>query len=475
MINLTDRLRAATVEGILADSDQIEYIDRSGNTTNVKAILDGIDSKLNIILDRMDLESTFAYGVQWDKTATSPDCTRVGNMLLHNILPIQSQMRGCLLDDDGHVIKYLPDSGWTEETLDGSAGQVMVEIPKFYWKFTESGNTQTVMLSQVAIDGYKKVEKSYVSAYEATIDRQDANKLKLASVKSDETRYRGCNNVAANDETFKTGLRRAATNLSLTNARTYARNRKDNSYNWNVYCYQQHKAIWWLFVVEYATRYTQKSVNNNTTVSGYKQGGLGNGVATVNDAAWNGFNGRYPFVPIGVTDGLGNGSGEVEYVLYSGDNATWATVMVPRYRGIENPFGHIFKTLDGIKIMVESGETGSSKVYICNNFSLWNDRNDTEGYIYICDEDRTQGWVKEVFFGENGDIIAKTVGGGSSQYYTDQHYCNVSSSGLRAFRVGGHSATGTYAGLVYSHSNSTPSTASTTSGFRLCFIPDETL
>lgn len=472
MIDLTDRIRAVTVEGILTGAEQIEYIDASGNTSNIKATLDSIGSKLDIILNNMDLESTFAYGIQWDKTSTSPDCTRVGNMLLHSMLPIQSQMRGCLLDDDGNVIKYLPDSGWTEETLDGSAGQVMVEIPKFYWKFSESGNTQTVMLSQVAIDGYKKVEKSYVSAYEATIDRQDSNKLKLASVKSDNVRYRGCNNTAANDGTYQTGLRRPVTSLTLTNARTYARNRKDGSYNWNVGYYQQHKAIFWLFAVEYATRNTQKAVNTETAVNGFKQGGLGNGVTTVSDGAWNAFNGRYPFVPIGTTDGLGNGSGEVEYISYSGEGESWVTVKVPRYRGIENPFGHIWKTLDGIKILVESGETGNSSVYICNDFSLWNDRSDTEGYIYMCDEDRAGGYIKEIVFGENGDIIAKTTGGGSTTYYCDNHYVNTTSATVyRALRVGGTSSYGVTSGLVCSSSSRAPSNSYTNFGFRLSFIP----
>lgn len=50
MINLTDRIRAVTVEGILTGAEQIEYIDASGNTTNVKEILDEINDKLTTIL-----------------------------------------------------------------------------------------------------------------------------------------------------------------------------------------------------------------------------------------------------------------------------------------------------------------------------------------------------------------------------------------------------------------------------------------
>ena len=437
----------------------------------------------NLPSEEIPVESLYAYGVQWDKTAESPTCTRIGNMALHGTLPIQNKIKGCLLDDNGNVVKYLPDSGWTEETLDGSAGQVMVELPEFWWKFTESGNTQSVMLSQVPLIGYKHVRKSYVSAYEATFDRgTDAtggnshqSEWKMASVKNVSTRYRGGNNSATNDANYKSLLGMAASSLDMSYARTAARLRKPSTYEWNLYTYQQHKAIWWLFVVEYATRNTQTAVSTNTTVSGYKQGGLGNGVTTVNWDSWTAFNGSYPFVPIGVTDSLGNGSGEVEYVSYSGDGATWATVMVPRYRGIENPFGHIFKTLDGISVVVTSGDTGESKIYLSDKPFIWNGTN-VNGYYHVGNEARNSGtWIREIFFGDNGDIWCTTEGGSNGKFYSDQHYCNVSSSGLRVFRVGGCSANGAFAGLVFSFSNYAPSAATANAGFRLCFIPDETL
>ena len=59
------------------------------------------------MLATSNLETLFAYGVQWDITQTNPDVTRIGNMEYHALLPIQSQMRGCLLDDNGNVTKYL--------------------------------------------------------------------------------------------------------------------------------------------------------------------------------------------------------------------------------------------------------------------------------------------------------------------------------------------------------------------------------
>ena len=485
MIGLTDRLRALTVENIIADSDQIYHKMSDDTETNVRDLLNELNSKIDVLMDNTDVESKFAYGVQWDKTSTNPDCTRVGNMLLHSILPIQSQMRGCLLDDNGAVVKYLPESGWTEETLDGSQGQVMVEIPKFYWKFSESGNTQTIMLSQVPIDGYTRVPKRYVSAYEATVDNNgntgttNSNTYKLASVKNTTARYRGNNNQPSDDETYKSGLGLPRTNLSLQVYRESARRRKPETYEWNCYDYLTHKVIYWLYVVEYATRNSQKSVSNTTTVSGYKTGGLGNGVTTMNYTEWANYNNTYPIAPCGISDSLGNGTGEVSYAVpSSAAGETWTTVTVPRYRGIENPFGHVWKQTDGIKIIVEPGGTtsGESKVYVCYTPSLYNSSENVNNFTYIGNESRNGGWVKEILFGNNGDLSCKSNGGSATQYYCDQQYVSVTntSTSCRSVRWGGAANSGTSAGFVCSTSLYALSGTNPTSGSRLCFIPDAT-
>ena len=479
--NVQDPTRGKSLQEVISGMSETV----SGISKDTKDLLDELNTKIDVLMDDMDVEAKFAYGVQWDKTATSPDCTRVGNMLLHAMLPVQSQMRGCLLNDNGEVVKYLAESGWTEETLDGSMGQVMVEIPKFYWKFTESGNTQTVMLSQVPIEGYTKVPKRYVSAYEATIDNNgntgttNSSQYKLASVKNTTARYRGCNNVASNDETYKSGLGMPRTNLSLQTYRESARRRKPSTYEWNCYDYMTHKILYWLFVVEFATRHTQKAVDSTTTISGYKTGGLGNGVTTVNNTEWTNLYGNYPIVPCGTSDSLGNGTGEVSYAVpSSGAGETWTTVKVPRYRGIENPFGHIWKQTDGIKVEVEPGGTtsGESKVYVCYTPSNYNSTSNAINYNYIGNEERSQGNVKEIFFGPSGDLFISVNGGGSNTYYGDYHYVKTDNTAIeyRSVRFGGPASAGASAGFVCSSSSYSLSNANTYSGSRLCFIPDAT-
>ena len=141
-------------------------------------------------------EESCAYGVEFDTTISSPTCTRIGNTDLHKSLPIQSRMRGCLLDDDGQVVEYLDPNDWTGNDRTGLRGQVMVEIPMHYRKFETEGTKRRVLISELPIPGYDVVPKVYVSAYEATVERSTS---KLCSVANINENYRGGNNNSSLD------------------------------------------------------------------------------------------------------------------------------------------------------------------------------------------------------------------------------------------------------------------------------------
>ena len=424
----------------------------------------------------INIEDLVMYGVEFDTTVSSPDCTRIGNPNLHRTLPVHSQMRGCLLNDDGEVTKYLNESDWTSETRDGSQGQVMVEIPEHYVKFETDGTKRRVKMSITPIVGYKKIGKYYISAYEATVQRS-ANKL--CSVVNTDEDYRGGNNNSANDAQSNTFLGKAATAISRTNFRTYARNRKEGSTEWNCMTYDAQKDLYWLFVVEYATLNSQKAYNATKTSEGYAQGGLGAGVTNLESGKWNTFNGYYPVIPCGHTDSLGNGTGEVDYQMPEEYDTNVLTVKVPRYRGIENPFGHLWQWTDGINVRISPNKPdgdGLSKVYVCSDPSKFNDTN-YDGYTYVGDEVRTQAYVKEVIFGEGGEIMPSVVGGSTTTYFCDYHYTNIPTSvTLRGVRFGGDANIGVNdganAGFVCANSRIVTLPASTSIGSRLCFIPN---
>ena len=414
------------------------------------------------------VEQEAAYGIEFDTSVSSPTCTRIGSSDLHKLVPIQNRMKGCLLDDNGNVVEYLMPSDWTGQVRDGSAGQVMVEIPAHYRKFVTMGTKRQVWMSEVPLPGYHLVPKMYVSAYEATIDRTNN---KLASVVNLTAQYRGGNNQSDWDGTYKTELGRPATHKSLTEFRTLARARKANSSEWNCMTYDVQKALYWLFAVEYATLNTQAAYNAQLDANGYHQGGLGAGVTNATD--WATFDGSEPFVPCGHTDSLGNGTGQVEYTATdTADNIT-EDVYVPRYRGVENPFGHIWQWTDGILVQVHpaSGQN-VSKVFVCSDPSKFSSDAITN-YTHVGNEERAGGFIKEMIFGEGGEIMPTLCGGSDSTYFCDNHYVKVDNTSieLRGVLFGGNAGTGSKAGFACSGSISAPSSANAAFGSRLCFIP----
>ena len=414
------------------------------------------------------LEQQCAYGVQFDTSVSSAACTRIGNTDLHKSLPIQSRMRGCLLDDNGNVVEYLDPKDWRGQTRDGSRGQVMVEIPLHYRKFETDGTVRRVKISEYPLPGYHTVPKRYVSAYQATVDRTNS---KLASVVNNTAQYRGCSNQSDWDETYRSALGRPATSISLTTFRTYARNRKSGSTQWNCHTYGSQKAIYWLFVVEYATLNSQAAYNASKDASGYAQGGLGDGVT--NSTAWNNFNGYNPFVPCGYTDEFGNGSGVKALEVRDGDDALFVSTYVNRYRGIEIPFGHIFHWTDGV--LVEAGaesDTNLHKVFVAKDPSKFAS-SIGDGYAHVGNQARADGYGKEHIFGEGGEIIAAAVGGGSTTYLCDYNYQNIPASGkaTRGVLFGGSADSGASAGFVCASSSYAPSNSSAYFGSRLCFLP----
>ncbi len=415
------------------------------------------------------------YGIEWDTEVSSPAVTRIGNMDLHRTLPIQSRMRGCLLDDNGKVVKYLNPKDWTGEVRDGSRGQVMVEIPMHYRRCETEGTKRRVKMSEYPLPGFLPIPKMYPSAYEASLQRSTK---KLCSVVNTDPDFRGGNNNAAWDGTYRSLLGRPVTAINRPDFRTYARNRNNAATaEWNIYTYHVHKAIYWLYVVEYANRNSQLPFTSELTSEGFMQGGLGEGVTNLNVSEWNTFNNYNPFVRCGHTDSIGNGTGEVAYTAYNEDGTELKTSYVPRYRGIENPFGHIFKLTDGINVRISPTEANGgdnlSKVFVCEYPSKFNDSN-YNGYKHVGNEARTDGFVKEIIFGEEGEIIPYLVGGVSTQFFCDHHWTNITKTEtLRLVICGGHAVYGPSAGLAYFSSYYYKISRESHTGTRLCFLPAE--
>ena len=416
----------------------------------------------------------YYYGIEWDTTVSNPKPTRIGKMELHKELPLQSMMRNCILKNDGSVAYYLHANDSTKQDngaaadLTGATGQMETELPDMYVRFETDGNKCRHLQSTEPLPGFHLWRKGYIGSVEATVQRSTTT---LASVCNTDADYRGGNNDATRDGTYRTMLGMPATNISLTNFRAYARKR--GSTEWNCNLYRLHKMMWWLFAVEYANFNSQADFNAALDENGYHQGGLGAGVTTWDGTSWNNYNGYYPLVPCGVTNSLGNHTGTVDYNVIGSDGSTVKTFAVPRYRGVENPFGHIWKWTDGCKCIIQSEASGGlSKFYVCDNPANFTSSG-TTNYDYRGNLPRSEGYVKALILGEDGEIMPLAVGGGSTTYFCDYFYTNIPTSGEseRGVLFGGHAANGASAGFVSAYTHYAATTASANIGSRLCFDP----
>jgi len=421
------------------------------------------------------------YGVEWSTTNSDPDVTRIAeddslNCHMSTVLPVHSLMKACILKDDGTVNYYLHPNNWlfktdstTASVLDGTDGQVMIEIPSHWEKFETDGNTRRVKISLVYHSGFNYVPKMYVGAYKAALNRTT---LKLASVVNTTTTYRGGNNNATWDGTDRTLVGKPATAITKTNFRTYAQNR---GVNWSMYSYTAWKKVLWLYTIEYATRNSQKAVDATLTAGGYHKGGLGNGVTNLVSAEWNTYysNYKYPVIPCGQSNSIASGTGEVDYNIpgYTGTNA----VKINRYRGIEEPFGEIYEWVDGIQIQFLQTQA-TAKAYITENPNQFADDGGKLGRARtVIDVSKVTGYIKAVAFGLYGDIISSGAGSsgtGSSTYYCDYFYSGYTGSywGWLALLVGGNADSGSDAGLCCAFSHYAASNSTAYFGSRLVFL-----
>ena len=404
------------------------------------------------------------YGVRWSETSSNPDCTRIGNMEMHRTLPIQSMMRSCVITNSkspwgSGSIRYLNDdykvtggfySDSDQNFLGNDSLNVMVEIPEFWYidEYVDSSKTHNLKICPHAKPGWNHHKKAYVGAYEGVV--------------YDDKYYSNSPN---------TGGLKPAVNVTRESIRTKARaNGPTGQSKWNIYTYEEHRAICHLFLVEYATRNSQKAVNTALTPEGFRQGGLGSG-CTTGTVTINGAQ-TWSFIPVGSSNSLKHDSGEVTVTIQqtdsSGANTTTITRKCNRYRGIENPFGHIWKHTDDVISIYKLNYRHQYKCYNPTNFS--NNKNDN--YIAICASSIVTGYKTQIIATPNCDFFARacTNNGSETTYWCDYNWDNTDAS-EHCLLIGGRSDDGGAAGLFYLHSYAGVGGSSASIGSRLTYLP----
>lgn len=413
--------------------------------------------------DIPDIEERYAYGVEWDMASSSPDGKRVGNMQLHRELPIQSKMRRCILDNNGGVLRYIYDSKETQESA--LTQSLMTEIPQHWYRLYFNGTKFKMMLSPIPLPGYNEVAKFYIGTSEAFMERNSGLLCSANINGTTHVSFRGGDNTAEWDGTYRSLLGRPVTNLTRDQFRQAARKRGSG---WEMYTYNAHKILFWLFAVEYATLDSQKPFNAQKDANGFSQGGLGPGPTQMTD--WTNFNNANPLIPCGYTNEFGNGSGEKAYVVKNASGDTHATLMANRYRGIENPFGHIWKYTDGANIQVTTGDAGLSVLWTTDDPSNFSDTSYT-GYDKKGNICRTNGYSKKMLLGEDGVIVTTEVGGSSSTYWCDYYFTSTSNDRMQVILVGSAANDHSDSGLASIYCGGPASNKYNYFGSRLCFFP----
>lgn len=478
ILNSVDTISTTTfIAGYVITSDKVEIWIRTSNqwgvntnivckyaSTNADDILSSpatTQRPSNFVLGNIKtLDAPDWYGVSWSETSSNPDCTRIGNMDMHRSLPIQSMMKPfditniedtvseiiLPIDDQFQKTSYANANNNQWSIVSGDSDNIMIRIPEFWYTddYVPGTKTHNLKLCPHAKPGWYHHKEAYVSAYEVYKSGD-----KLVSVKG----------------------QLPTVNFNRTNGRTWARaNGFDGEAKWNLYTYEEHRAICHLFLVEYATRNSQKAVNTELTPEGFRQGGLGSG-CTTGTATINGAQ-TWSFIPTGSSDSLGSGSGEVTVTIQqtdsSGSNTSTITRKCNRYRGIENPFGHVWKHTDDVISVYGNDYRTWYKSVKPDQFAT----NKNASYKSLCASTMvSNGYKTEIKATPTCDFFAMSVSGGSeSTYWCDYNWDNTDAS-EHCLLISGYSGSGGAAGLFALTSSDGVGSSGARIGSRLTYLP----
>lgn len=336
--------------------------------------------------------SGVVYGVNWNPATDTYERTGIaaGVALSTSYAGvIQTKMRRCVLNADGTVKYYLSTTDSTKKAdgsaaiIDGTDGNVMVEIPKFWYKYENVGGVHKWLISDAAQTGYEVhpafirggVEKSfrYYCAYQGY--------TLITKLISGSGRVPTANKTRA---TFRTEAAANGTGWSQI--------------DWNLLI-----AVQLLYLVEYA--------NFNT------QAMLGQGITT----------GSVYTAVTGSSNSLGNASSP----------STNTNTQFMSYRGIENWYGQIYKFIDGVNI-------NSYVYYVNNNPATFADNVFTGDYVNTGITSATaSGYVKNLVASGKGFVASSTSGGSSSTFVPDFFQQDIN---IRAMIFGGMASNAANAG-----------------------------
>lgn len=373
----------------------------------------------------------------------------------------------CNVADDGTINAYYGEEGYIE---DGSNGQVMVYQPKFYYKVVPIKIDKVVdglgyhlrkaryYISATKRTGFKlhpafiqnEIEKDYIliGAYEGSIyDTSTSSYLLNDEQIADFAVDKMCS--IANVKPMS-GLTQS---LTINNSRKLATNRGTG------WCQEYGQIVAMdqlLMIIEFGTFNTQNA--------------LGQGVVTITD------NTSYNCSSItGSTSSLGNTSGMAASTIneIGGTKTEYTTngKVSVSYRGEENPYGNIWKFIDGLNIEAK----GIHNLYVADH-SFQTDTALSPYKNAGITLAKANGYISAMAYNEDFDwlFFPSEAKGDSSLPVGDYFYQNNTYNGFLVARLGGVWSSSSGAGRFYWTVNSSSGNRSRDIGGRLAYIPENT-
>ncbi len=378
------------------------------------------------MVGRKDMVSPGASGISWNSTDDVYDASpgfQIGACTIHKA------MRRCVLSDAGVVQYYLDPNDSTKKAdgtsanLDGTDGQVMVQIPKFYFKYEYSSPTHTYKISDRPQTGFNlhpafvkagvEVDYRYMGAYEGIWYDASADGGAGAYADPDNSNDLSLSISTANDKIGSISGQYPIVGVTRGECRLMSANRGTG---WHQQDWYLTHAVQLLFVTEYGDFNSQEVVSDGNTR--YSSWPTGSGNTRTN--------------PSGLSNSLGNGSGGVSTA--GGSVNDFVT-----YRGIENFWGSVWQWVDGVNVNVNSD---LDSWWTTNDYRDFAD-DTASGYTKITDSMPSNGFVKD--FKDIADGFIPSVTGGTSSTFVGDNF--FGSTALdRVVLFGGSAVNGASAG-----------------------------
>jgi hypothetical protein len=352
------------------------------------------------------LQPSGIYGVRWNKSAS--EFTRIyeneGKSAGSDFDGIGPwAMKRCNAADAGTINDYYGDPSFA---YDGTNGQVMVEMPAFFYKtmIPQSGYVD-FLISPTWREGFKRhpafiragevLTHIYPSAFEGHYNSGEAAMESIAGVVPSTS--------ATNHDVL--GAIDAYPDATIVGCRGYAQARGSN---WEQYDFWTHNALIYLMLIEYATFDFQTAIAKG--VVDRASGTDHNGVITGETAGQDG------------GSDLGNSSGASS----TGNGNGYESIS---YRGVENPWGNIWKWVDGLNIQADHKPWVADHSFASDTF--------TDPYVPVgVTLPSSNGYGSDIVLNDILDaaFLTNAVAGSSSSGLYDYYYQNT---GNRVAPVGG--------------------------------------